>query len=121
MGTSGQHSEGAAGGTPRSAAGEGGWVPFEVLTASGQAVEIGLRIRLSDVDCWRGDRCCGVFDRVELRHWLDQMPRVPLSAGEVVLSVDRFVDQRGRVAITLPDVRAWTLNPATLAVLQDLI
>lgn len=39
--------------------------------------------------------------------------------AEVTLCVDRMVDHQGRVAISLPDVRVWTLSPADFASLRD--
>jgi hypothetical protein len=37
---------------------------------------------------------------------------------KVTFSLDRMVDRDGRVALSMPDVRQWTLSPTALAELQ---
>ena len=39
----------------------------------------------------------------------------------VRVGVDRMVDRNGRIAVSLPDVLAWTLAPTQLAVLKNLV
>jgi len=90
----------------------------EVVTTSGRAAAVEFRIRMDTVEVWHHDHCSGVFDREELRSWLAH-PFKPLVVDEVAFSLDRMVDHNGRVALSLPDVMAWTLSPLTLANLQD--
>jgi hypothetical protein len=90
----------------------------EVQTVSGRAGAAEFRCRLDFVEVWSREHCCGVLDRDVLREWLAR-PGRPLVADEVALSHDRMVDRLGRVAISLPDVRAWTLSPLELANLRD--
>ena len=82
----------------------------EVQTTSGRAAAVEFRVRLDMVEVWHREHCAGVFDRDALRAWLID-PAKPLSADEVELSLDRWVDQDGRVAITMADVSEWTLSP----------
>ena len=87
---------------------------MEVVTMSGRAAAITFRINGDVVEVWHRDECNGVFDREALRSWL-ATPEMPLVAGEVAFSLDRMVDRSGRVAVSLPDVLAWTLSPEALA------
>jgi hypothetical protein len=59
-----------------------------------------------------------VCARKELRAWLTD-PFSALVMGDVTLTLERVVDHEGRVAITLPDVRAWTLAPIELVHLKE--
>lgn len=93
-------------------------VRVEIVTMSGPAAVVVFRFRMDLVEVWRDGHCCGVFDRERLRAWLAE-PIHPLVRDEVTLTLDRAVDNRGRVAITLPDVRAWTLSPVELMNLQE--
>jgi hypothetical protein len=56
--------------------------------------------------------CSAVLGRDVLRAWLAE-PEARLVVDEVTLSLDRYVDVRGRVALTLPDVRAVESSPGT--------
>jgi hypothetical protein len=91
---------------------------LEVQTVSGRAAAVEFRVRLDSVEVWHHDHCSGVFDREGLRCWLGQ-PHEPLVVDEVAFSLDRNVDQDGRVAISLPDVLVWTLSPSTLLCLRS--
>jgi hypothetical protein len=90
----------------------------EVLTLSGRAAAVEFRFRMDSVEVWHSEHCCGVFDRKELRLWLAD-PFSAFVVDEVTFTLDRAVDNLGRVAITLPDVRAWTLSPVDLINLKD--
>ena len=85
---------------------------------SGRAAAVGFQVRRDTVEVWHLDRMRAVFDRDYLRGWLAN-PFEPLGIDDVTLTFDRSVDRDGRVAITLPDVRAWTLSPVELANLRD--
>jgi hypothetical protein len=93
--------------------------PFrmEVVTSSGRAAMVEFLVQSDVVAVLHHDRCGGVFDRTALRAWLGA-PGPPLAMDEVTFSVDRMVDQDGRVALTLPDVVKWTLSPTALAELR---
>jgi hypothetical protein len=93
---------------------------MEVQTLSGRATAVEFRIRLDSVEVWHHHHCSGVFDRDGLRFWLED-PGNPLIVDEVTFSLDRAVDQDGRVAISLPDVAVWTLCPSTLLRLQSVV
>lgn len=85
---------------------------LEVVTGSGRAALIDIRVRLDLVEVWsNGEHCCGVVDRDVLRAWLIAQPRTSLCFDEVVISTDHSLDIRGRIAISLTDVHAWTLSP----------
>jgi hypothetical protein len=90
----------------------------EVVAVTGRAAGVEFRVRLETVEVWQFDHCCGVFDREVLRGWLSG-PLRPLMCDEVMLSLDRALDVRGRVALTLPDVTAWTLSEADLMNLRN--
>jgi hypothetical protein len=92
----------------------------EVVTNSGKAAAVEFWRRLDVVEIWHHRRKIGVLDRARLSAWLAE-PESPLELNMVALTLDRTVDRRGRVAITLPDVEAWTLSPASLAGLQSLV
>jgi hypothetical protein len=95
-----------------------GQFAMEVVTTSGRAASVELRIRSETVEIWHHDCCIAVFDRRALRTWLAEPLPEPLMAGEVTFSLDRSVDSDGRVAVSLPDVLVWTLAPAALDVLR---
>lgn len=96
---------------------------LEVLTTSGLTVLVRVRILRDVVEVWHHDRLAGVFVRDVLRAWLaDPDPaRLALVADEVALSIDRMVDAAGRVAISLPDVMVWTIEPHALQRLRQRI
>jgi hypothetical protein len=90
---------------------------MEVVTGSGRTIAVEFRLRLETVEVWSQEHCNAVMDRDLLRQWLSD-PGKPLVVDEVALSVDRMVDHDGRVALSLPDVMAWTLSPDVLANLR---
>jgi hypothetical protein len=90
---------------------------MEVVTTSGRAAAVEFRISRGRVEVWYRRRRTGVVNRDLLEAWL-AAPGRPLLAGKVAFSLDRMVDADGRVALTLPDVEAWTLAPAALAQLR---
>jgi hypothetical protein len=102
----------------------GGRVQVEALAVNGRAVMIELRPRLETVEVWRGSHLCAVFDRVDVRAWLDER-RGALSRDEVTLTIDRVVDVQGRVALDIDagfgaaPVRAWTLSPSEEHALRE--
>jgi hypothetical protein len=102
----------------RSVTRQGGRVTVEVVACDGRAACLEFRFRLETVEIWRLAHCCAVLDRDVLRVWL-AAPGAPLVGDEVTLSLDRYVDVRGRVALTLPDVWAWTLSPTEEQALRD--
>jgi hypothetical protein len=91
---------------------------MEVVTRSGRTAAIEFRISGEAVEVWHRDECYGRFDRETLRTWLGA-PEKPLMVDDVTFSLDRMVDRSGRVAVTLPDVVAWTLAPDALAGLRQ--
>ena len=86
---------------------------IEVVTMSGRAVSIEFRFQTHCMEVWQSAHRCGVFDRSALQNWLAS-PTKPMVVGEAAFSLDRRVDQDGRVAVSLPDVLCWTLSPAAL-------
>jgi hypothetical protein len=96
---------------------------IEVVTMSGRAASVELRLRRDRVEVWHHGHCSGVFVRNLLRSWLDDPDsrRLALVVDEVAFSVDRMVDAAGRVAISLPDVTVWTIDPRSLEGLRKLI
>ena len=90
---------------------------LEVVTTSGRAARVRLRLRADVVEVWHCRRCTGIFDRARLRRWM-AAPGAPLVVDDVMFSLDRMVDREGRVAITVPDVVLWTLSPGALADLR---
>jgi hypothetical protein len=91
---------------------------MEVVTVSGRAAAVEFRISDDLVAVWHRDECIGAFDRASLRTWL-AAPEKPLVVGNVAFSLDRMVDRSGRVAVSLPDVLAWTLAPEALVGLRQ--
>jgi len=92
----------------------------EVVTTSGRPAEVEFRVRSGAVEVWHWNQRCAVFDRWKLGRWLAR-PSDPLVDDRAALSVDRMVDRNGRIAVSLPDVLAWTLAPTQLAVLKNLV
>ena len=92
----------------------------EVVTTSGRAAGIEFWRRSEIVEIWHHRRKIGTLDREILSGWLAE-PKGSLEVNLVALTFDRTVDRHGRVAITLPDVDAWTLSPTTLAGLRSLV
>jgi hypothetical protein len=88
-------------------------VPIDVVTTSGRKVTVDFRVRPETVEVWHHGLRIGVFDRAALRAWLAE-PWHPLTVGQVTFTLDRMVDIRGRVALSLPDVMVWTLAPIVL-------
>jgi hypothetical protein len=89
---------------------------IEVVTTSGRAAAVELRLQRDRVEVWHHGRRGGVFVRDVLRRWLSDpnVYRRALVVDEVAFSVDRMVDVAGRVAISLPDVTVWTIDPRSL-------
>jgi hypothetical protein len=90
---------------------------MEVVTTSGRAAQVRFQFGPERVEIWHHDRCHGVFGRALLRQWLSA-PEATLVMDKVTFSLDRMVDRDGRVALSMPDVRQWTLSPTALAELQ---
>jgi hypothetical protein len=99
-----------------------GWwtLRVDVVTTSGRPAEVEFRVGSDAVEVWHWNQRCAVFDRWKLGRWLAR-PSTPLVADRASLSLDRMVDRNGRVALSLPDVLAWTLAPAQLADLKNLL
>jgi hypothetical protein len=98
----------------------------EVQSASGWSARIEFRVRPETVEVWRHSPggaayLSGIFRRVTLRIWLANPTVVPLIKDEVILSLDRSVDDVGRVALSLADVSAWTLTLESLGELRFLV
>jgi hypothetical protein len=91
-------------------------VLLEVVTTSGRAAAIEVRVRCQTVEIWRGNRCHGVFDREELHAWIEKPDGAEESVrgNDVTFHLDRLIDVDGRVAISMPDVSGWTLSPQML-------
>jgi hypothetical protein len=94
-------------------------VRVEVITTSGCAQAVELRIQPDLIEVWCRDHCCGAFDRQKMRSWLAD-PGRPLTTGEVTLSQDPRSGGE-RIAISLDDVMAWTISPADLATVRRLV
>jgi hypothetical protein len=97
-------------------AGEATGIVVEVVTRSGYAEPVSLRLQPDTVEVWFRGSCCGVFDRAEMRSWLAG-GRSRLSAEQVTWSLDPRSDGE-RVAISLDDVIAWTISPAELVLVR---
>ncbi|HST85521.1 MAG TPA: hypothetical protein VLL08_27530 [Kineosporiaceae bacterium] len=91
---------------------------FPVLTRSGPAIDVEVRIGAEVVEIWRQGACKAIFDRGHLRAWLAD-PSLPIGMGEVTFTLDRYVDLDGRIAITMPDVSEWTLSHQTATQLRN--
>ena len=91
---------------------------MEVVTMSGRAAAVEFRISSDTVEIWQRDEFRAAFDREELRDWL-ATPGEPLVVDDVEFSLDRMVDRSGRVAVSLPDLLAWTMAPDALAGLRQ--
>ncbi len=85
---------------------------LEVLTLTGRATSVELQLSEVTVEVWHHRQLATVLDRTTLRRWLAE-PGQDLVSDGVTLSLDRMVDVRGRVAISLPDVRAGPCPPAS--------
>jgi hypothetical protein len=102
----------------------GGRMRVEALALSGRAVMIEVRCRLETVEVWRGPHLCAVFDRIDLRSWLDEGTG-SVSRDEATFAVDRAVDVRGRLSISIAatfgaaPVREWTLSPSEEQALME--
>ena len=82
----------------------------DVLTTDGANVRAEFRIKLDTVELWHHQELVAAFDRQVMRDWLHK-PNGHLVADQAQLTVDWQVDTSGRIALTLPDVDAWTLSP----------
>ena len=89
---------------------------LNVTTASGSA-EVEFRIRVATLEVWHHQLMIGGFDRRKLAAWFDE-PFQLLTGGAVTFGLDRALDIRGDIALTLPDLRDWVLNPTVLSTLQ---
>lgn len=105
---------------PRRPAEDGSFL-IEVVTTSGRAAAVELRLKRDTVEVWHHGHCSGVFVRDTLRGWLNDPDRYRLAlvVDEVAFSLDRIVDAVGRVAISLPDVTVWTIDPRSLDRLRE--
>ena len=92
-------------------------IVVEVVTTTGRTGSVVLRLGSDTVEVWFRERCCGVFDRQEMRSWLSGGRRL-LSADEVTLSLDPRSGGE-RVAISLEDVIAWTISPIELTTVRE--
>jgi hypothetical protein len=90
---------------------------IEVVTRSGRAAGIVIRVLADRVEFWRDDHCVGRFNREHLRGWLTA-PHCAIRVGTVTLSQapesDRTPERDDRVAISLPDVPEWAFSPRSL-------
>ena len=87
---------------------------IEVVTHSGAAADVEFWVGIHTVEVWHHGLQSAIFDRQHLSDWLAD-PGERLRVNAVELTVDGSVDTRGRVAISLPDVTAWTLSPTSLS------
>jgi hypothetical protein len=76
---------------------------IEVVTVSGLAAKVVVRVRLDTVEIWHHEHLSAVLDRQTLRAWLAE-PWDLLVVDEVRFGLDRCVDPRGRFVMSLPDV-----------------
>lgn len=87
-------------------------VPVEVLTTGGRATRVEFHVSPATVSLWRDRACVARVDTWQVRQWLAS-PTGTLHAGDLALDVDGSLDrERPRVAVSLPDVKAWSLSPA---------
>lgn len=95
---------------------------LEVVTLNGRAAALDVRVQPALVEIWHHSQRAAVFHRDQLRAWLKH-PDQPLAAGTAILSLslDRIIDQNGRIAITLPDVIVWALSPTEIHTLQRIV
>ena len=101
-------------------AGAAGGLTLEVVTRSGRAAAVEFRLRPGTVEIWHHRARVGALDRDVLRTWLGD-PVTPFTDADVTFSLDRKAGRPGRVAITLPDVLAWTLSPREQHTLRRLL
>lgn len=87
-----------------------------VVTTTGQARFVELRVRLETVEAWYVEGLVAIFDRNRLHEWLSR-PSGWIAEGSVVFSVDPRPSE-DRVEIELPDVRRWTLSAQEQASLK---
>lgn len=88
-----------------------GDVTIEVVTTSGRAARVDLKVTPANVEVWRAKACVARVDTWQVQQWLAS-PTGTLSAGDVAINFDASLDRdHPRVAVTLPDVTAWSLSP----------
>ncbi len=103
-------------------------VSIDVVTVTGRAATVELRIRDDGVEIWHHAQLAAVFDRGLLHGWL-QRPDRSLMVGDVLFTLDRSVDVHGRAAIrlddtrhrvilSLRDVRSWALSDSEVETLR---
>lgn len=92
---------------------------FEVVTNQGRAEAVEIRIYTRVVQVWYHDLVAGSFDRAELRAWFAGPSGRPLAGQAAIFSLDRMVDISGRIAISLPDVAFWTIDPGAVLKLRE--
>jgi hypothetical protein len=97
-----------------------GGLTLEVVTQTGRAAAVELRLQSATVEIWHHRTLVAALDRDVFRKWLGD-PATPFAGDQVTFSLDRMVDLHGRVAITLPDVLAWTLSPSEQHTLRRLL
>jgi hypothetical protein len=90
----------------------------EVVTVSGRAAAVELRLGPDRVEIWHYLSKIAVFDRAALRDWLADPDR-PLAEGKAVFSLDHLIDVDGRIALSLPDVVVWPFSPKDLDLLRN--
>lgn len=84
----------------------------EAVTHSGRAAQIVIYVGDTDVRVIHYGSHVARFPTWEVRRWLAAADRLPLQAGDLTLTVDGSLDRdHPRVAVTLPDVTAWSLSP----------
>lgn len=94
---------------------------FEVVTVQGRAAAVEMRIYSETVEVWHHGLVAGAFNRTELRDWFISPTTRPLADHAAIFSLDRMVDTTGRIAISLPDVAIWTIDPGTVLKLCELV
>jgi len=98
-----------------------GCLAVQVVTASGRGVGIEFRVQLDVVHVVRHGQQIGILDRDTFSAWLTD-PHAPLQAGGLRLSHCQMVDtERGRIALSAPDITEWTLSPEEQDRLQILV
>jgi hypothetical protein len=91
-----------------------------VPTQSGRQVNIELRFAGEVVQVTRERRCVATFDKCALIDWFLK-PDGQHAKDDVTFTLDRLVDRDGSVAMTMPDITAWTLGDDVVARIRHLL
>ena len=88
---------------------------MEVISDAGPAAPVEFRLRRETVEVWQRERQCAVVDRDLLRGWVHD-PTTSAQVDDVVFVAD---PHHRYLRISLPGLRAWTIDPATERALRE--